>query len=797
VILTIDNLNGAGAVDYSAVVSADAPLSIERSLNAPSRCSGALQVGAPANPGASYPQAGAPLPVPVRRARVVVAADSGTVLFTGYLATEPVAEYVGVGLAGPVYRVAFSAISDEWLLDKQTLTLTGDGFAAAAGTLLAKFTNRVAAGLLTTSGVANGNQVGVFTPQPTQPWSANAAQIAGSTYAAYRVLDGALALETVGSTTHTLDFDAGQGEGTLQVAALKTAMVKELANDVTLSGQIEPSAYVTELFAGDGTTTVFTLSDAPFRATTPTLLSDSFNLASIDPQTWNITDPGSHFALGANGLTLSGGTGLDGQTTLAAIDQVEMGGSLLLEAGNLQLAAPSDGVLCGIYSGPVQRANCFAGYNVRQSGGNTLVTPYVNGTEVGTSYILFSGHTYTLRIRLHSPEMQRILQTYYARVDGVVESFGSGLVNSPMAMVFDLLDLGNASSTPATVLYDTAAAGVTATSPAYCTFAAVDSVALTGSMGFCSVTQTGSAWVVSTLPGGTQQTRLIGIAGQGADCRVSTTGAVTFFAGRVPVPGEIVTILYRGRSRAIARLEDAASIAAEAAGGFPGTARWLGKVVRPLARSSADCEAAAQAVLALASSRSAALSGSYAAINPADVWPGDVLAITANGQTLNVVVRTVAITDGHARPELLTYRIAFANDWAEALGVSLSEAIASDATLPPTAAPGADLVPGSMVLGNLVLGNLQQLTVLSATGTALQLDSGTAAPAGGGFEVRLRDDDFGAGVDQNLVLRSPVRSFSIPRSAQVERYYVRMYDAANPPLYSRQSSAVFTNLPIG
>jgi hypothetical protein len=51
-------------------------------------------------------------------------------------------------------------------------------------------------------------------------------------------------------------------------------------------------------------------------------------------------------------------------------------------------------------------------------------------------------------------------------------------------------------------------------------------------------------------------------------------------------------------------------------------------------------------------------------------------------------------------------------------------------------------------------------------------------------------------VDQNLVLRSPVRSFSIPRSAQVERYYVRMFDAANPRLYSRLSSAVFTNLPV-
>jgi hypothetical protein len=305
-------------------------------------------------------------------------------------------------------------------------------------------------------------------------------------------------------------------------------------------------------------------------------------------------------------------------------------------------------------------------------------------------------------------------------------------------------------------------------------------------MGFCSVVQTGSAWVVSTLPGGVKQTRLIGIAGEGVDCNVYATGKVTFFAGRIPVAGEIVTILYRTRNRAVARLEDAANVAAEAAGGMPGTARWLGKVVRPLARSSADCEAAAQATLSLASSRATAISGTYSAVNPADVWPGDVFAITANGETLSVVVRQVAIADGHARPELLTYRIGFANDWAEALSITLSEAIAADAYLPPTAlsAPGA------------VLADLQQLAVVSSTTTALQIDAGDDPPAGGGFEVRRRDFDFGVGVDQNLVLRSLVRAFSIPRCAQVERYFIRTFDESNPPLYSRHSSAVFTNLPV-
>lgn len=406
---------------------------------------------------------------------------------------------------------------------------------------------------------------------------------------------------------------------------------------------------------------------------------------------------------------------------------------------------------------------------------------------MGTAFTLVQGHIYTLRIRLQCVEAQRVLQAYYAMVDGVVQAFGGGVVVAPMNLVFELQDLAAVSTTPATILYD----GAVTTSPSSCSFVAVNSTQLVGSMGYCRVTQTGSAWVVSTLPGGTKMTRLIGIAGEGVDCKVSTAGKVTFFAGRVPVAGELVTVTYRVQQRAVARLENAASVAAEAAGGMPGTAQWLGNVLKPEARSSVDCENAARAVLSFATSRAAAAAGSYVAVNPAsDVWPGDVLAITSAEQTMNVIVRQVEISDGMAFPEELTYKMAFANDWAEGLGLTLSETIAANALLPQTAL-SSTVLPGSNVLANL-----QQLQVVSATGTALQVDAGMAPPAGGGFEVRRRDGDFGPEVDQDLVLRSPVRNFSIPREGQVEHYYVRMYDGSTPPLYSRFSSTVFTNLPV-
>lgn len=768
--ITIDNLDGKGAVDYTAALAADAPVKIARTLNAPSRASGLLDVNAAA------------LAVPVRRGRVEMTSDAGTVLFTGYIATEPEAVYAGVGVQGAVYRYAFNAVSDEWLLDKQPLAPGGAGLAQTGGALLKTLTNRVDAALFTTAGVMNGASVGVFEPAQRESWSANAGSIAGSTYAAYRVVNGALTLAPAGTVTHALS----DGDGSLQVAALKTSAVRELANDVTVSGEIGPAAYVSETFAGDGTTAVFQLAETPWRPKNTAaahLVNDSFNESTLNTQVWQVADPGSHLSLSANGLTVTGGNGLDGQTTLTAIDAIEMGGTLVVEAGNVQLGGTSTGIVAGLYSGATASTNCFAGYNVRQASGATMAVPFVNGVEVGTAFTLVSGHTYTLRIRLHSVESQRVLQAYYAMVDGAVQSFGGGVVAAPISLVFDVVDLGVASNTPATVLYD----GAVTSSPASCSFVAVNSVGLVGSMGYCRVTQSGSAWVVSTLPSGTKQTRLIGVAGEGVDCTISASGKITFFAGRVPVAGEHVTAMYRARERAVSRLANAASVATEAAGGVPGTARWLGKVLKPPARSSADCESAAAAVLSFSASRAAALAGKYTAVNPAgDIWPGDVLAIASNGQTTSVIVRGVEIADGAAFPEMLTYRIAFANDWAEALGMKLSESIAVDALLPATA----------LSAPNNVLANLQALQLVSSTTTALQIDAGTVPPAGGGFEVRRRDGGFGPGVDQDLVLRSPVRSFSIPREAQVERYYVRMYDGSTPPVYSRFSSAVFVNLPV-
>ena len=268
----------------------------------------------------------------------------------------------------------------------------------------------------------------------------------------------------------------------------------------------------------------------------------------------------------------------------------------------------------------------------------------------------------------------------------------------------------------------------------------------------------------------------------------------------MPAPGETIAVSYRGRQRAIARLADPASLAAEAAGGSVGTARWLGHVVQPPARSSQDCEAAAQAILSFAANRAAALSGSYEAVNPPtpDIWPGDLLTLITQNQTLNAMIRRVTLSQQGACPEALTYRLAFANDWAEGLGLKLSETIEADALIPSSAFDLVDAPTGATLPAHN-LANLPAVTITPASITSLTVDAGTAPPTGGGFEVRRRDGGFGSLTTStnsgDLVLRSPVRGFSLPIAASDEIFFIRMYDASTPPLYSRFSTAIVNHQP--
>jgi hypothetical protein len=769
--VTIDNLNGSGPVDYTESIDAASSVVIKRLLNAPSECTFSFLPDAQG------------LPLPARYAVISVTDTSGIVMFTGYVAATPMMLLVGYGMMGESYRAEIRAISDELLLDSTLSVKSGTGVNQPIEQAMQTLTQLAGAVAIKLNSQSSAAILGRAEVQAGTKWSVAAGVLASSARSSYRVVSGVTSVTSIGTVTHTLN----EADGSLQLSGLAAAAVKLLANDVTVCGKIEPAAYVTETFVGDGVTKEFLLSSLPFEsiASEEFKFTDLFQGTSLNGQVWQWQDSGGRLSITAGGATCTGGSGRDGETTLSAIQELELGGSIVLEAGGVQIGAGSAGLVLGLYEGEVLLGNCLAAFQVSQSAGATQLSAIVNGGAAGSSFQPVAGHIYTLRMRVYSPEMERVNQSYYYLDTNGVNRYGGGVVVAPGRLVLELQDVTSGIPGLATVLYD----GILSVLPPAGTIGLLDSGDLTCSIRTFTCTQASPIWVTVTPVGGTAVSQYLGATAQNGSCKVASGGKLSFYTGTIPAAGSYIVVNYRTRHRAVARraiTQSATQTGATSAA--PTTSMWMGTVTKPTPWSSVDCDNAATALL---KSSAAAWAGTYTGwnveVNGSDVWPGDVLAISSASAGIDalVVVREVEIDMGCASPQMVKYTIRFANDWAEDLALKLSATVPEDAWLPT--------VPAS---GGTPLSNLLMMQVVAITGSEIQINAGVSPPAGGGFEVKRKDWTFGPWVDSDLVLRSPVPNFIIPRLAAVEQYYVRMYDGSTPPNYSQFSSAVFADVPL-
>jgi len=761
-------------LDYTSALDAVRPLSIERKINEPSICQLWLSLAANGS-----------LASPSRFQTLAVTSDDGTIYFTGFIAASPLPEYAGMGVEGPRYRTAIQAVSDELLLDQMLMPANVNASGGTAGALLAALVAHTGSTALSTNELSLRVPVGNFAPGAGANWSKSAGQAASMARAAYRALNGAILLASVQTTVHPLN----ESDGSLNLAnlALTASVKRALANDVTVCGENEPVAYATEYFLGDGVTTEFYLAEDPFFPATSksTIVSELFNEPEINQTLWNAAG-GGYITLGPDGLAMNGGNGIDGETTLAWLDTVEMGGTLLLELVGVKLSPGSMGILGGFFNGYQTASGCSAGIQVSAQQGTGAVTlqPMVMGTAAGTTFAVNPANTYTLRLRIHCPESYRAAAMYYSFGDSGPIGAGGVWLMAPGNIQMEVQEFVNGVGATPVTLYD----GAVTNLPAPCNFVPVSSINLIGTIRAINLSNLGSSWVVSTPPGGGPYTRRIGTTAEAAECYVERTGKLTFYTGYTPVAGEQIAVSYRTVGRAVGRAVNTANQQALAAAGSPSVSTWIGSVTNPPARTSTDCRSAAQVMAQAAASVSALWSGNYKGNRSSfssDVWPGDALLLNAPSTNLNaeVVVRTVKATYSPSLPDLVEYEIAFANDWADDLAIKTSATVPADAWLPAPVNP-------------TVLANLTHLTVTALNGSTVTVNTGVTPPAGGGFEVRLRDFAFMPGQDPTLALRGSQPNLTLLRVSASDRFYIRMYDGATPPNYSEFSTALFINLPL-
>jgi len=82
------------------------------------------------------------------------------------------------------------------------------------------------------------------------------------------------------------------------------------------------------------------------------------------------------------------------------------------------------------------------------------------------------------------------------------------------------------------------------------------------------------------------------------------------------------------------------------------------------------------------------------------------------------------------------------------------------------------------------------------TSTTVQVDAGLAPGSGLGIEVRAHDYGWGPANDRNLLGRFSTQTFSLPRLARTQDYFLRLYDNSSPPRYSRHSAALHLDYPL-
>lgn len=778
--LSIDNLDGRGAQDYTAAVTPGKTASLVRKLNAPTELHVSLVAG-------EY------FGVPGQGARVMLVRDDGSNLFTGYVATTPSPKYLGWAGAGPQYAYELSALSDAMLLDLKPTPPHAPFVARTAGDALEQLTQDALPGWLSVPGVAAGDTIPYFSVDPAKKWSAQAAEIAVLGRSSYQDNDGTLLFMPLGQKTYSL----AESDPTFSPNGLQIDGISRLVNDLTVLGELEPGTHVKDYFAGNGETATFYLSHIPFtrKSQLPlynrTILDEEYS--ELDPTHWTVTGPPNVFTVSGGQLQVTGGTGVDGETRLEFVEQLELGGVTVIEHGDVTFNTASSGVIGGLYTGPVSIANCVAGFQIAPSGTTCTIQALVSGGLAGATIATQAGHHYVFTTQLYPTEIYRMEQVYHSSLDPSGSPRGGGAIACDVRIVLQVQDIDPANPAtqvaPATVLYD----GVIGNAPGFCTYALINATSMQCAVGFTYIYLAIDALVRSTVPGQNPQTQSTGSLLEGGQCRVSDSPALEFYPEYVPAANQTIEVTYRGRGYAMARVFNSASIAAHRNGADNGVRGSIRQVAAPVARTDADCENAAVALL---DDAGRGWNGTYRTWSKclpggaADIFPGDGLALNvpSRAATFTAIVREVAIELFDIGGENLLYTLAFVDVGDPTLGFAFAAALMKESQLPAA-------IDVSEV-GNIYLADLTAAEATNVTSTTVGVDAGWTPPAGWGIEVRYSDAGWGTSNAGNLIGRFTASSFTLSRFARAQTYFLKSYDNSSPRRYSRYPTSLHVDYPL-
>jgi hypothetical protein len=783
--LTIDNLQGLGPQDYTAALDGTKLPIVERKANQPAELLFSLVANSPG------------FVIPVVGARVTLGKTNGSDVFTGYVIAAPQYEYLGWGEQGPVYRYNVAAQSDEVLLDQKALPNRSPFVDRSAGNAVRQLAQNLLPGKFDTSAVQDVDTLATYAVSPQKKFSLHAAEIALACRGTFRCMSGALILAPVGTATYAMN----ESDPNFLPGGLWLNSPNMLVNDVTVIGMNEPQAYVRDYFAGDGLSLKYYLSQKPFAQTKPALIDEEYLGPGLDPTTWTLNDPSSAVSVVAQTLQIAGGTGVDGQTTVNFIEQIEMGGALELQHGDVSFTASSQGVLGGLYAGAISAEGCLAGFQVTPSGAGSTIQALINGAVIGAVMATTPGHQYFFTTYLYSMEVYRLGEIYHSSSHPAGSGWGGAAMTADVRFVLEVQDIDPSNPAtlvaPATVLYD----DVITSAPGFCTYVLVNAANMQCSIAYTYVAHISLAEVRTALQISSTQyapyvTQLVGSLSEGAACEITSSPSLDFYPQYVPALNELIVASYRGAGRAVALVENEASVLSLQKGADDGTRGTVLVAKMPAARTDVDCENAALAILDDATGP--AWSGTYETWSDflpggaEDIFPGDAITVNvpSRGASFVAIVRQVEMEIADPANDRSFYAISFANDLASPLAMEYAASTTTIALqdMPP--------LLQTTQIGAYYQADLTEAQITAVTSTTVEVDAGMAPASGFGIEARENDFGWGQANDRNLLGRFNTQTFSLSRLARTQNYFLRLYDNSSPPKYSRYSAALHVDYPL-
>ena len=271
---------------------------------------------------------------------------------------------------------------------------------------------------------------------------------------------------------------------------------------------------------------------------------------------------------------------------------------------------------------------------------------------------------------------------------------------------------------PATVLYD----GVIANAPGYCTYALVNAASMQCSVAYTYVTHISLAEVRMALPNAGYVTQLVESLSDGGECLIASSTSLDFYPQYVPPLNALIVASYRGYGRAVAEVVNSAGMTGLQSGADDGVRGVVRTMKTPSARTQADCENAALAILDDAGGL--AWQGTYQTWSDflpggaGDIFPGDAVALNVPSQNaaFSAIVRRVSIDVVDPADDRGMYTIEFANDLAAPLALQDQ----SSATTVPLQDVPVRL--STTQVGSYYLSDLTDSEVMQITSTTVRVD---------------------------------------------------------------------------